>query len=675
MSFRRLIVPLILAVLAFAVATALAATNTIETVAGNGTAGASGDDGPATSASISFPTEIVPIAGGGFYIVENGNTRVRKVAADGTITPVAGTSPGFSGDGGPATSAQMSAPGGMAITPDNRLLIADANNNRIRAVSPGGTMSTVAGGGGSFGDGGAATSAQLNFPYDVAAASDGSYLIADLDNHRIRKVDSSNVITTVAGTSGGFSGDGGPAVSAKLFKPAGVALAGGGAFLIADTENNRIRRVAADGAITTVAGTGIPGYTGDGGPATAARLDGPWRVAPASDGSFLIADRDNSVIRRVAADGTITTVAGDGTQGYTGDGGPASAARLNRPVGVAITDDNDFLIADTYNHRVRRIDAGDPAPTPTPPQDPTPSPVVTSNELPPFISEAFLTATRPNYLCDAGRWSNLKSGTGFTYAWYKLVPRSSRLFFLEDPVKVSDSVAYLLPEADKGKRFFCTVTVTATDGQRLSVSTDTKILTGKPGLVLVPAESFGNVQVRGIDLFQTTQPIPTSQTFIFAANFLSTTMCGGGTPTSYSPGAVGGCTAPTLVGGDAQKAVYKGVDVDADTSATAIVYVNTTDAPRLPGTELLLKVKARIAGKLEPLELSQRIKDVRQRDALWVTADERARAGSAYEFNIPATSLDGAVNRGLLSLEQNVTVPPDNTRFNEINQIFLNHIM
>jgi hypothetical protein len=338
-------------------ATAPAATNNIFTVAGT-TNGLSGDTGPATAAQLSIPVGVAPTADGGYLIADQGNDRIRRVSPAGTITTVAGTTFGLSGDDGPATAAQLSGPAGVAPTADGGYLIADRFNDRIRRVSPAGTITTVAGTtGGLSGDTGPATAAQLDSPSGVAPTADGGYLIADQLNDRIRRVDAAGVITTVAGTTSGLSGDTGPATAAQLNTPSGVAATADGGFLIADRDNHRIRRVSPAGVITTVAGTSI-GLSGDGGPATAAQLDFPFGVAATADGGFLIAGQGTHRIRRVSPppDSRITTVAGTST-GLSGDGGPATAAQLSSPTGVAPTADGGFLIADRLNDRIRYVDA------------------------------------------------------------------------------------------------------------------------------------------------------------------------------------------------------------------------------------------------------------------------------------------------------------------------------
>lgn len=361
---------LLAAVCLLLTAAAPASADPLSTVAGTGTAGFSGDGGPAGSATLNLPVAVLAHPAGGYLVADQVNHRVRRVAADGTISTLAGTGvAGFAGDGGPATSAQLNAPSGVAVAADGSVLIADANNNRVRRVAPTGTITTVAGGGGALGDGGPATSAQLLFPFDIAVQPDGGYLVVSTDQHRIRRVSPGGIISTVAGSGAqGFAGDGGAATAAQLNKPSGVALTGDGGFLIADTQNHRVRKVAAGGAITTVAGDGTGAFGGDGGPATSARLSQPIRVAAASDGGFVVADQLNHRIRRVSA-GTIRTIAGDGTAGFL-DAADATAGRLNRPFGVMIDAAGDLLVADTFNHRIRRIDVpGAPLAPPAPVPD------------------------------------------------------------------------------------------------------------------------------------------------------------------------------------------------------------------------------------------------------------------------------------------------------------------
>jgi len=280
----------------------------------------------------------------------------------GVITRVAGTgTPANTGDDGPATEAQLDEPGGVALTADGGFLITDVLNNEVRKVSAAGVISRVAGTGtpGNTGDDGPATEAQLHEPVGVAVTADGGFLITDALNNEVRKVSAAGVISRVAGTgTPGNTGDDGPATEAQLNRPFGVALTADGGFLIADTFNNEVRKVSAAGVISRVAGTGIVGNTGDDGSATDAQLNSPFGVAVTADGGFLISDSLNNEVRKVSAAGVISRVAGTGIVGNTGDDGPATEAQLNRPVGVALTADGGFLIADTFNNEVRKVSAG-----------------------------------------------------------------------------------------------------------------------------------------------------------------------------------------------------------------------------------------------------------------------------------------------------------------------------
>ncbi len=330
---------------------------TITTAAGTGEQGYSGDGGPATEAQLSSPIDVAVDGAGNLYIVEVGNRRVRKVDSTGTITTVAGTGEeGFSGDGGPATEAQLSSvPTDVAADGAGNLYIADQFNHRVRKVDSTGTITTVAGTGeeGFSGDGGPATEAQLSKPYSVAVDGAGNLYVAEQGNHRVRKVDSTGTITTIAGTGEqGFSGDGGPATEAQLSSPTDLAADGAGNLYVAEQSNHRVRKVDSTGTITTVAGTGEGGYSGDGGPATEAQLSDPVGVAVDGTGSLYIASFHHRV-RKVDSTGTITTVAGTGEQGYSGDGGPATEAQLFYSYGLAVDGADRLYIADLGNHRVR----------------------------------------------------------------------------------------------------------------------------------------------------------------------------------------------------------------------------------------------------------------------------------------------------------------------------------
>ena len=246
-------------------------------------------------------------------------------------------------DNGPAVDAWLRRASGVAMDHAGNLYIADRDSHRVRKVDPSGVITTVAGTGerephfGGDGDGGPATEARLNFPYDVAVDGNGNLYIADRDNHQVRKVDPSSVITTIAGTGErGFDGDGGPATEARLNLPCGVVVDGAGNLYIVDSFNHRIRKVDTSGVITTVAGSEERGFGGDGGPAAEARLRVPFSVAVDGAGNLYIVDSFNHRIRKVDTSGVITTVAGTGEPGYGRDGGQATEARLASPRGVAV---------------------------------------------------------------------------------------------------------------------------------------------------------------------------------------------------------------------------------------------------------------------------------------------------------------------------------------------------
>jgi uncharacterized protein (TIGR03437 family) len=340
-------------VLALAVSSfASGQTYTISTFAGGGLP----VNIPGTTASLSPGYVAADPAGNLFFV--NGNIVLRLDATTGILTQVAGNgTTGFSGDNGPATSAQLYFPTGVAVDSAGNLYIADTNNHRIRKVSKG-VITTVAGNGltGFSGDNGAATSARLGSPVAVAVDSAGNLYIADAGNHSIRKV-SNGVIATVAGNGfAGFNGDNGPAANAQLNSPYGVAVGSAGDLYIADTENQRIRKVFG-GMIATIAGNGTAGFSGDNGPAISARLGTPMGIAVDLAGNLYIADRDNSRVRKVAS-GVITTAAGNGTQGFSGDNGPAADAQLFNPIGVAVDSLGNLYIADDYTNRIRKVTNG-----------------------------------------------------------------------------------------------------------------------------------------------------------------------------------------------------------------------------------------------------------------------------------------------------------------------------
>jgi hypothetical protein len=333
---------------------------TIRTVAGTGTAGYSGDGGAAADAAFNSPVGVHGNGSGQIWIADTGNHRVRRVTAlfDSVVTYAGTGSANYTGDGAAATAATLNAPTDVFVDSTGNVYIADTGNHVVRRVAPSGTITTVAGTGtAGFVDDTTATAARLNSPSGVYVTNGGIIYIADRGNHRIRRVDASGAITTFAGTgANSYSGDGGPARSAALSSPSDVYLDRAGVLYVVDSNNHRIRAIAADSTITTVAGTGSAGFSGDGGLATNARLAFPRSVYVDTAGSIYIADRFNHRLRRVNTSGNITTLAGDGTLDATGDGAAANLARLGSPGGVWLHDDREIFIGDGGNHRVRWID-------------------------------------------------------------------------------------------------------------------------------------------------------------------------------------------------------------------------------------------------------------------------------------------------------------------------------
>lgn len=324
--------------------------------------GTCGDGGQATQAYLSRPYAISVDNSGNVYIADTLDNRIRIVSA-GTINTFAGTGVfGFNGDGGSPAKAQLAAPNGVLVDGLGNVFICDTANQRLRQVTPGasGVISTILGGG-NGGDNGAATAARLASPYQVAINSSNDYYIADSANNRIRFVRGGNIFTVAGNGNVGYSGDGGPAASATLHSPLGVAVDASGNIYIADTYNRVLRTVnAGTQVITTFAGTGRPcspstGLCGDGGPAVNANLSSPSTVAVDKLGEVFIADNGAARVRKVDTSGTIWTVAGTGQPGYAGDGGPATLAQLNGPFGIVLDTSGNLYIADARNNVVRCV--------------------------------------------------------------------------------------------------------------------------------------------------------------------------------------------------------------------------------------------------------------------------------------------------------------------------------
>lgn len=332
---------------------------TITTVVGNGTPGFSGDGAAATEAQVNFPAAIARSAAGTLYIADTFNIRIRTVQSDGIIRTVAGTGTrGFTGDGAAATSAQISSPYGVAVDGAGNIYFSDSQNNIVRRVTASGTISKIAGTGvqGYGGDGGNAVDALLNLPTGLAVDSAGNVYVADTQSHRVRRIGTDGKIATVLGTGQpNYSGDGGPGDQAAVFYPEAVALDSAGNLYVADTFNHRIRKLSTDGIVTTVAGNGVPAFRGDGGPATAASLFYPRGVYVDASGNLFISDSLNNRLRMVTEDKVIRTIAGRGTFGDSGDGGPAVLAEFRYPRTVTGDGQGGLLLLDTDNHRIRRL--------------------------------------------------------------------------------------------------------------------------------------------------------------------------------------------------------------------------------------------------------------------------------------------------------------------------------
>jgi sugar lactone lactonase YvrE len=339
-----------------------AQTFTISTVAGNGSLAYAGDAGAATAASF-HPWCVTLDSKGNLYISDWLNNVVREVAVNGTISTVAGNGTlGYSGDGGTATSAQLAYPCGLAFDAAGDIFIADSANNVVREVTTAGNISTIAGDNilGYQGDGGLATAAELYEPTGLAMDTAGNLYIADSGNNVIRVIYPNGYLTTFAGQrEAGYSGDG--AISAQFYYPKGLATDTAGNLYVADMGNSVIRKISlATGVISTLAGNGIAGFSGDGGLAVTAQLSFPDSIAVDNSGNLFIADIGNQRIREVLANGQIETVAGNGSRGYSGDGGAATQAEFNTPASVAVAHGTVY-VADEDNNVIRQLTPSTPA--------------------------------------------------------------------------------------------------------------------------------------------------------------------------------------------------------------------------------------------------------------------------------------------------------------------------
>lgn len=337
--------------------TASAQTKQITTICGTGAASYGGDNTFATAAKLNNPSGVAVDDSGKIYIADKNNGRIRRINRAGIIVTMAGNgTPGFTGNNIPATNAAI-APSGIAVDDSGNVYIAEANNNCVRRVSKTGIISMYAGNGtsGFMGDNGIATAAELANPVAVAVDAAHNLYISDQNNNRIRKVTPLGIITTVAGGGSGGMGDGGPATAGTLSGPAGIALDKVGNLFIVDQTNNVIRKVNTSGVISTFAGSGAVGFSGDGGNALSARFNYPVNVAVDDSNFVYIVEGNNNVIRKVDAIGNINTVVGVNSPGFSGDGGPATAAKISNPAALAIDTAGQLFIADLANHRIRKV--------------------------------------------------------------------------------------------------------------------------------------------------------------------------------------------------------------------------------------------------------------------------------------------------------------------------------
>ena len=331
----------------------------ITTIAGNHLQGFSGIGGPAIQAELGLLYGVVVDKFGNVYTADQSNNVIWKIGVGGTISLYAGTGlQGYSGDGGAATQALLYQPAWLGMDPAGDLYFTDQQGIYIRMVTPGGNITTVAGNPAqhfSAGDGGPLSAATFNSIRGIVGDQAGNLYISD--NNSIRKVNTAGIITTIAGSvTSGYSGDGGPAVLALLNEPYGVGVDNAGDIFIPDANNNVVRKIDAAGIITTIAGVQMSaGYNGDGGPAVQAKLDFPWALAVDGNGNVYIDDEGNWEIRKIDKTGTITDYGGNHLLGYTGDGGPASAARISYPTSLVCDAAGNLYLTDVFNYVVRKI--------------------------------------------------------------------------------------------------------------------------------------------------------------------------------------------------------------------------------------------------------------------------------------------------------------------------------
>lgn len=331
----------------------------ITNVAGQRTAGYSGDGGAAIDAHMYNPTAVYADNEGNIYISDWGNSRLRMVNSAGIISTIAGNGIyGYLGDGGPAISAELCGPMGIWVDASGNIYLADIGNQRIRIINTNGIITTIAGNGtlGFSGDGGLAVSAEFDDPAGISGDILGNLYVADEFNNRVRKISANGIISTIAGSAiCGYSGDGGQATQAELYYPSGVAVDSDGDIFIADESNNCIRKVNTQNIISTIAGNGTPGFSGDGGPANLSELSNPAGIGIDNRGNLYITDGFNSRIREINTNGIISTIAGNGSAGYSGIGDSATLAELYNPISIMADTSGNLYFANQYNNYVQKL--------------------------------------------------------------------------------------------------------------------------------------------------------------------------------------------------------------------------------------------------------------------------------------------------------------------------------
>ena len=501
-------------------------------------------------------------AAGNLYVPDYDNHVIYKVDSTGASTIVAGTykMAGFAGDGGLATSAKLFGPAAVAPAPDGTLYICDFNNSRIRKVAPNGIITTIAGttSPGFSGDGGPAVSAQIHDPYDIVIDASGNIIFADYLNARVRKITPAGTISTVAGFgTRAFSGDGASALQAGI-DPLNLALGPGGSLYIVDgganatSGNERVRLVAANGIISTVAGNGSPLHSGDGGLATAAGLGGVNGVAIDSAGNLYIAEFISSQIRKVGSNGIITTYAGTGVAGATGDGGPALQATLYGPRGLAVDSHNNLYIADSLNRRIREISA---APVISAPGLVNGASFVTGGLVPGEIATVFGT--------------NLTTATGINLA--STLPLPTQLLGVQvlvngtaAPIFAVDNVAGLQQinfQASFALAGQSTAAVQVVDNGAAGNTISVPVLAAQPGIFTytVGSSNYGAILHANFQLADTGHPAAASETVLIYCTGLGS-VTGGPADGVAASGAPTTTATPTVtIGGVSAAISYSGL--------------------------------------------------------------------------------------------------------------------